>query len=96
MTEICNSLDITYLYAILAKILSLSENYETTMPVISLESYIMVNLIINIQVHVSHKKNTILKYSQKTDYLQKRTTYFTSLFLPLGLHIVKYDHITVE
>lgn len=39
MTEICNSLDITYLYAILAKILSLSENYETTMPVISLESY---------------------------------------------------------
>lgn len=93
MTGICNSLDITYLYAILAKILSLSENYETTMPVISLES-IMVNLIINIQV--SHKKNTILKYSQKTDYLQKRTTYFTSLFLPLGLHIVKYDHITVE
>lgn len=55
MTEICNSLDITYLYAILAKILSLSENYETTMPVISLES-IMVNLIINIQV--SHKKKT--------------------------------------
>lgn len=55
MTGICNSLDITYLYAILAKILSLSENYETTMPVISLES-IMVNLIINIQV--SHKKKT--------------------------------------
>lgn len=55
MTGICNSLDITYLYAILAKILSLSENYETTMPVISLES-IMVNLIINIQV--SHKRKT--------------------------------------
>lgn len=94
MTGICNSLDITYLYAILAKILSLSENYETTMPVISLES-IMVNLIINIQV--SHKKKHNSKiFSENRDYLQKRTTHFTSLFLPLGLHIVKYDHITVE
>lgn len=88
MTEICNSLDITYLYAILAKILSLSENYETTMPVISLESYIMVNLIINIQVHVSHKKKHNSKiFSENRDYLQKRTTHFTTLFFPLGLQI---------
>lgn len=85
MTEICNSLDITYLYAILAKILSLSENYETTMPVISLES-IMVNLIINIQV--SHKKKHNSKiFSENRDYLQKRTTHFTTLFFPLGLQI---------
>lgn len=80
MTEICNSLDITYLYAILAKILSLSENYETTMPVISLESYIMVNLIINIQVHVSHKKNTILKYSQKTEIICKKEPHILPVF----------------
>lgn len=94
MTEICNSLDITYLYAILAKILSLSENYETTMPVISLESYIMVNLIINIQVHVSHKKNTILKYSQKTEIIYKKNHTFYHFF-PLRF-ADKYDHITVE
>lgn len=95
MTEICNSLDITYLYAILAKILSLSENYETTMPVISLESYIMVNLIINIQVHVSHKKNTILKYSQKTEIICKKEPHILPLFFPLRF-ADKYDHITVE
>lgn len=77
MTGICNSLDITYLYAILAKILSLSENYETTMPVISLES-IMVNLIINIQV--SHKKNTILKYSQKTEIICKKEPHILPVF----------------